>query len=301
MSKQEAPRPNWNEIVAPIIKVKLAEAQVARTKAEEVVIRQKEAEGRSILYAQEYKARIEGAIAKRWELLESLHVRELLEDLNASQNIWRGLGTIKKNQLTARDSSEGTAVEFSLEVDYIRWGSRLEDTGGFGEQAGYSSVPCREASTTYTKVGITPAGNVFRSGDEDKQAIRLQYMNFYLKGTKFLTGDVLYVMDQEVGLYPIEGANTFDEGDMSLIKLRDPRRSPYHFEYEPGGVFLIEAEHPKASEILTEVLKRSCIHRAGGNLLPFQLVEKGTEIMREAELEKQPVQRPKGFLGRLFG
>lgn len=312
----EVPKPNWDGIVLPIIQVKLGEARIAQVEAEEVARMQKEAEARSVVYAQECKARLEETIAKRRGLLESLHARELLEDLNASQNIWRGFGTLKKNQLTARDSSESTAVEFSLEADYMYWGSMMKDTGGFGDQAGESSVPCLLPAATYTKVGIFPAN---LNGEEERlggQGIYLEGAFRLLRGSKFFNGNVLYVIDSDACLEPIEGADRFNEGDtrlshrknLSAIEAHDERMAKLYgmstdsIEHlDDNGVFLLEAEHSQASEILVEVLKRSCIYRAKGNLLPFQLVEKGNEFMREAGLGKQPAQRLKGFWGRFLG
>lgn len=295
MSTQEAPQSNWDEIVAPIIQIKLDEAQVAQMKAEDEARLQREKRDQELLSAKEYKARFDEAIAKRWGLLESLHAREHLEGLNNSQNIWRGLGTLKKNQYTNH------SVEFSLEVGYVTWGVEWVDAGGsdFGAK---TCQTCPIGFTTFTQIGITPAGVAFRFEGKDQQAINLQDMNYYLRGSKFFDGNVLYVTDSIVSLNPVEEADTFDEGNTSLSQyLGRDHDDPFNLSLGPYGVFLIEAEHPKAPEILKEVLKRSCINRARGNLLPFQLKEKGEQIRQQTGYGLKPSLKPKGFWGSVFG
>lgn len=301
MTRQEAPLPNWDGIVAPIIEIRLDEARVAQTKAEEKAQSQREKRDQKILRAQEYKAHLEEAIAKRWGLLESLHARELLEGLNASQNVWRGNGTIKRNQYPHDGVTAESSAEFSLDAGYVTWGVEWVDAGG-SDFGGKIIKKCPMDFTTSIQIGITPAGITFRSGDEDKQSIELQGMNYYLKRPNFIKGDVLYVADSIVGLGSVEGADTFNEGDMSLSQyLSRNHDDPFNLTYGPCGIFLIEAEHPQASEILTEVFKRSCIYRAQGNLLPFQLKEKGEQIRQQTGYGIKPVQKSKGFWGKIFG
>lgn len=301
MTRQEAPLLNWDGIVAPIIEVRLDEARVAQTKAEEEAQSQREKRDQEILRAQEYKAHLGEAIAKRWGLLESLHARELLKGLNASQNVWRGNGTIKRNQYPHDGVTAESSAEFSLEAGYVTWGVEWVDAGG--SDSGAKTIrQCPRGFTTSIQIGITPAGIIFRSGDEDKQSIKLQGMDYYLKRPNFIKGDVLYVADSIVGLGSVEGANTFNEGDTSLSQyLSRKHDDPFNLTYGPCGIFLIEAEHPQASEILTEVLKRSCIYRAKGNLLPFQLVERGQQITEETGYGAKPAQKPRGFWGKIFG
>lgn len=300
MSRQEAPRPNWDETVAPIIQVNLAKARAVQVKTDEAAQRQREIDQQNLLNAQQYKASLVGVIARRWELLESLHARELLEGLNASQNVWRGNGIIKRNQYPHDGVTAESSAEFSLEAGYVTWGVEWVDVGG--SDFGRTSRLCPRGFTTSVQIGITPAGIIFRSGDEEKQSIGLQGMNYYLKRPNFIKGDVLYVADSIVGLGPDEGVDTFNEGDTSLSQyLSRNHDDPFNLTYGPCGIFLIEAEHPQASEILTEVLKRSCIYRARGNLLPFQLVEKGQQITKETGYGAKPAQKPRGFWGKIFG
>lgn len=314
----ESPRPNWNGIVAPIIEVKLGEARVAQAKTDERAKLQKEQRGQELLRTQQYQASLAEAVAKRWGLLDSLHAHELLEGLNTSQNVWRGLGTIESHQYIQKPLEELTSVEFSLKMFYAKMGDILVDSSsGTMDSWGTKSVESGAVGGfTYTKIGIFPAN---LNGEEERlggQGIYLEGAFRLLRGSKFFNGNVLYVIDSDACLEPIEGADRFNEGDtrlshrknLSAIEAHDERmaklygRSTDSIEHlDDNGVFLLEAEHPQASEILVEVLKRSCINRAKGNLLPFQLKERGEQILREAGVKPEPVQKPKGFWGRLFG
>jgi len=275
VSRQETPLPNWDELVAPIIKTKLDEAHEAQIKAAEVARQTAEIRNQGLSADQEYKIGLEEAIAKRWGLLEYLQARKLLEGLNNSQNVWRGLGTHKKNQFTHQYFVSSTSVEYSLEAPYASSvGGLAPDIGGQGTYSWQFSPATR---TTYTRIGITPA-KIRGIADKNGQHIALQNVDRFLKGRPFFEGEVLYVIDSDAGLDPVEGADAFKEG-------RNPGFSDFG-----KGVFLIDAEHPQAQEILIEVLKRSCIVRTRTNSLPFQFLER-----------KKPVQRPKGFWERVFG
>lgn len=288
----ESPRPNWDGIVAPIIEVKLGEARVAQAKAEEKTRLLIDQGHQELIAAQQYQAGLDQAIARRWGLLESLHARELLESLNASQNVWRGLGAIEKQQLAPQYSSNEASVELFLRMSYTRWGGRWVDgsNGTLDSMGTKTWETCPVGEITHTKIGITPAHIYGKEEERGQQGIYLENILVFLKGSKYFDGDVLYVIDSDVGLGPVEEANTFNVGRTDTID------SEY---FRSQGVFLIEAEHPQAADILAEVLKRSCIYRAKGNLLPFQLREKGEQILREAGVK--PIQKPKGFWGRLFG
>lgn len=125
----ESPKPNWDGIVEQIFMVKLDKAREAQTKAAELARMREGSAARSILEAQERKTHAAAGIANRWALLESLRVRELLENLNASQNVWRGLGTIGRDQFTegyfsleSPPTAENTTVEYSLSAPIIELG-----------------------------------------------------------------------------------------------------------------------------------------------------------------------------------
>lgn len=306
----EDSRSNWDGIVVQIFKEKLDKAQEAQSKVAEVARMQEEAAARSILEAQERTISAEMGIASRWGLLESLHVRELLEGLNASKNVWRGLGTIERDQFTVRygtphwsppPTERNTAVEYSLSAPIIELGW-TEGTGSWlGDTwlEGTPSVSYPKDATTYIKIGITP-GISKEEFNTRRQTIFLPETGTVYDfvsnetGQKQPEGAVLYVIDSHVDLSPVERANTFIVGRTGKIPV-----DLYSREAPKKGLFVIEAKHPQVSEVLAEVLKRSCIRRAEEDLLPFQLKEKGDQIMQQ-HMPLLPPQ-PKGFWGRIFG
>lgn len=153
--------------------------------------------------------------------------------------------------------------------------------------------------TTYTKIGITP-GISKEEFNTRRQTIFLPetgiVRNFVANetGQKQLEGAVLYVIDSHVDLSPVKGANTFIVSRTGKVPV-----DLYSRETLKKGLFLIEVKYPQAPEVLIEVLKRSCIRRAEEDLLPFQLKEKGDQIMQQHMPPIPP--KPKGFWGRLFG
>lgn len=278
MNKQEATQPNWDEVVAPIIKIKLDEAHEGQIKDAEFSQKMEEEREQKLASAQSYQALKEKLITDRWDLLNRLQAKELLEGLNNSQNIWKGLGTVKKEQFTKYDI---TSVEYSLEAPYAT------SVGGWAPNGGEGTLSWQffpTVRTTSTKIGVTPA-KILGIEDWNGQGLKIQNVDVFFKGPVFFEGDVLYIIDSHVGLGPGAEDDTFSEGKTSLI-------FPQYFEL---GIFLVDADHPRSREVLTEVLKRSCIRRAMADTLPYQLIESGNKI-RQAE----PVQKQKGIRARGF-
>ncbi|GEM_PF-6480156 len=173
-------------------------------------------------------------MAELTAILEQFHPEELLAQVNNSQDVWRGLGVVEREPHV---------------VDGIAWtlSSTYRKSYGYYDEVDNVRETRLGTFKTFITIGVS---------EKNYQK--------YADGRYYHGGYGLYVHEQDARLHPIAPANTFE--DLMPKGLRKDLGDAY-----PPQIVILDADHPRASDILVEVLARSCIWRASWHKEPWRM------------------------------
>lgn len=263
MGKLESSISDLAEMVQAGVKIqeKLSESRLALIQQQQKAARDAflEAAEEKERRAAQLRADDAKAIANLSAMLEQFHPNELLAQVNNTQDVWRGVGVVEKRPVTSED------VSYELSAKYERSYSQTDGDSG-------TSVNKTGKVKTFLEIGVSNA--LYKK---------------YADGKFYHGGFGLYVCEQDAPLWPVAPADQFKD-----LVPKGLRKDPG--DGSPPHIVIFDVDHPQASDMLTEILARSCINRVARGKEPWKMVGSSSEEI------KSPTSTPnRSWWSRIIG